>query len=91
MERVRSRVIVHGGVQGVFFRDTCRRTALDYGVAGWVRNLPDGTVEAAFEGPAEAVARLITWTRQGPPTATVTRVEVHEEPLEALTTFEIID
>ncbi|MFE2548873.1 acylphosphatase [Streptomyces sp. NPDC059355] len=90
MERVRSRVIVHGEVQGVFFRDSCRRTALEYGVSGWVRNLPDGTVEAAFEGPAEAVAHLITWTRQGPPTAAVTRVEVHEEPPQALATFEIL-
>ncbi|MFE2476337.1 acylphosphatase [Streptomyces sp. NPDC059389] len=90
MERVRSRVIVHGEVQGVFFRDSCRHTALEYGVSGWVRNLPDGTVEAVFEGPAEAVAHLITWTHQGPPTATVTRVEVHQEPLEALATFEIL-
>ncbi|MCX4626475.1 MULTISPECIES: acylphosphatase [unclassified Streptomyces] len=89
MERVRSRVIVHGVVQGVFFRDTCRRTALDHGVAGWVRNLPDGTVEAVFEGPAAAVARMLDWAHRGPSGADVTRVQLHEEQPEALEGFEI--
>jgi len=56
---IRRRVVVHGLVQGVFFRDTCRRLAEQYGVAGWVRNLPDGRVEAVFEGPADAVCRLV--------------------------------
>ena len=50
---VRYRVLISGRVQGVFFRDTCRRLAEQYGVAGWVRNLPDGRVEAVFEGSAE--------------------------------------
>ncbi|MEV0410655.1 acylphosphatase [Streptomyces sp. NPDC050448] len=89
MERVRSRVIVHGMVQGVFFRDTCRRTALDHGAAGWVRNLPDGTVEAVFEGDAITVARMVAWTRHGPSGASVTRVELHEEQPEDLQDFEI--
>jgi acylphosphatase len=75
------RVVVHGRVQGVFYRDTCRREALAAGLAGWVRNLPDGTVEAAFEGPAEAVERLVTWTRTGPRHAHVENVDVYaEEP-----------
>jgi acylphosphatase len=52
---VRYRVLISGRVQGVFFRDSCRRLAEQHGVAGWVRNLPDGRVEAVFEGPAEDV------------------------------------
>jgi len=56
---IRYRVLVSGRVQGVFFRDSCRRLAEEHGVAGWVRNLPDGRVEAVFEGPAEEVDRLV--------------------------------
>jgi acylphosphatase len=78
---VRRRVLVSGIVQGVFFRQSCVRVAHDEGVAGWVRNLDDGRVEAAFEGPADAVARLVDWCRHGPPQARVTHVEVIEEPL----------
>ncbi|KJY47117.1 acylphosphatase [Streptomyces sp. XY332] len=81
--------MVHGVVQGVFFRDTCRRTALGLGVAGWVRNLPDGTVEAVFEGPEAAVARMLEWAHRGPNGADVTRVQRHEEQPEALEGFEI--
>lgn len=66
-------------VQGVFYRDSCRREALAAGLTGWVRNLPDGTVEAAFEGPADAVDRLVTWTRTGPRHARVDTVEVYDE------------
>ena len=78
-----------GEVQGVFFRDTCRRVAGEHGVAGWVRNLPDGRVEAAFEGDAEGVERLVGWARQGPPRARVTEVSVRDEPAEGLATFDI--
>ncbi|NLU74685.1 acylphosphatase [Streptomyces sp. HNM0575] len=85
----RKRVIVSGGVQGVFFRDTCRATAAAQGVNGWVRNLPDGTVEAVFEGGTGAVEQLVDWARQGPPTARVEHVEVHEERPEGLRTFEV--
>jgi acylphosphatase len=74
-----TRVIVSGQVQGVFYRDTCRRLAAGYGVSGWVRNLPDGRVEALFEGPPEAVERMVAWTRQGPPHAAVAHVEVYDE------------
>lgn len=78
---IRRRVEVDGRVQGVFFRDTCRREATSAGLAGWVRNLPDGRVEAAFEGPADAVERMVGWCRHGPPRATVTATRTHvEEP-----------
>ncbi len=86
----RKRVIVNGIVQGVFYRDTCRQMAERHGVAGWVRNLPDGGVEAVFEGEPEAVARLVTWTRQGPPAARVDHVEAHDETPEGLTGFEVL-
>lgn len=72
------RVVVHGLVQGVFFRDSCRRQAELSRVAGWVRNEPDGTVGALFEGPREAVDAMVAWCRQGPPRARVERVEVAE-------------
>ena len=86
---VRYRVLVSGRVQGVFFRDTCRRLAQEHGVAGWVRNLPDGRVEAVFEGPAEDVGRLVDWTRLGPRHAVVDHVAVQPEPPEGLDTFRI--
>jgi acylphosphatase len=69
------RVVVHGRVQGVFFRDSCRREARSAGVRGWVRNEPDGSVAAHFEGPPDAVARLVRWCHAGPPAAAVARVE----------------
>jgi len=76
---VRRRVLVSGLVQGVFFRQSCRRIARDEGLAGWVRNLPDGRVEACFEGPGDAVSRAVAWCRHGPPEARVTAVEVFDE------------
>jgi acylphosphatase len=76
---VRRRVVVSGRVQGVFFRDSCRREAAALGVAGWVRNRADGRVEAVFEGDADAVERLVAWCRSGPSRADVDAVEVHEE------------
>jgi acylphosphatase len=75
-------VLVSGRVQGVFFRDECRRTARDARVTGWVTNRPDGRVEACFEGDVDSVARLVAWCRRGPPGAHVTAVEVlNEEPV----------
>ncbi|MFM9372711.1 acylphosphatase [Streptomyces sp. Da 82-17] len=85
----RKRVVVTGDVQGVFFRDTCRRTALQYRVTGWVRNLPDGSVEAVFEGEPHHVAILVEWAREGPPAATVRGVEVVNEEPEGLRDFEV--
>lgn len=83
------RVIATGEVQGVFFRDTCRTTAAEEGVCGWVRNLPDRSVEAVFEGEPTAVDRLVEWARQGPPAALVDRLEVYEEEPRGLTGFEV--
>ena len=77
---VRTRVVVHGQVQGVGFRVACARRAVAAGVAGWVRNLPDGTVEAAFEGRPDALDALVSWCSEGPPMARVTSVERHDEP-----------
>ena len=74
------RVVVHGRVQGVFFRDTCRREAMRLGVAGYVRNEPDGTVLAEFEGTDSAVESMVAWARVGPPRAVVDRVDVEEVP-----------
>jgi acylphosphatase len=67
---------VDGWVQGVFFRDTCRRMAASLGVHGWVRNCPDGRVEAWFEGDQTGVDRMVAWCREGPPGARVREVEV---------------
>ena len=78
---VRYRVIMRGYVQGVWFRQSCRRHAVDLDLAGWVRNRADGTVEAVFEGAEENVARAVSWCRVGPPAAEVTGIEVSaEEP-----------
>jgi acylphosphatase len=86
---IRRRVVVHGRVQGVFFRDTIRRHADRRGVSGWVRNNADGTVEAVLEGDPDAVERLVELCREGPRGSAVERVEVSEEPAEGLTGFAI--
>jgi acylphosphatase len=88
-DRVRRRVIVHGRVHGVWFRDSCRREAEAAGVAGWVRNRPDRTVEAVFEGPEAAVAALVAWCRTGPIRARVERVEQFDELPTGAPGFEI--
>ncbi|MEI7547787.1 MAG: acylphosphatase [Actinomycetota bacterium] len=85
----RYRVVVRGTVQGVWFRDSCRRVATDEGVAGWVRNRMDGTVEAVFEGPLDAVARCVSWCRIGPPRAEVDGIDVTEEPPEGISGFSV--
>jgi acylphosphatase len=76
---IRRRLVVHGDVQGVFFREGCRREAQTAGVSGWVRNRADGCVEVVVEGTDEAVNRMCEWCRQGPPHALVTQVEVSAE------------
>ena len=87
-EAVRRRVVVHGRVQGVFFRDTARREASAQGVSGWVRNTREGTVEAVFEGEREAVERLVGFAEDGPEGAQVERVETFDEEPEGLAGFE---
>jgi acylphosphatase len=72
----RAHLIISGRVQGVFFRAETRRTAQSLGVNGWVRNRPEGTVEAVFEGSDEAVKKAVEWCRTGPPMAKVDDVRV---------------
>jgi acylphosphatase len=88
-QRVRRRVVVRGEVQGVFFRDSTQGEADRRGVAGWVTNRSDGTVEAVFEGPESAVAELVGWCRSGPRRADVRDVEVSEEEPEGLEGFTV--
>ena len=81
---------MYGRVQGVWFREFTRRTADAAGVNGWVRNLHDGTVEAVFEGPADAVKGLVSWCHDGPPNASVERVDVFaDESVEGLGRFAV--
>lgn len=86
---MRRRVVVHGRVQGVFFRDSLRRLAEQHGVSGWARNTPEGDVEAVFEGEPHDVERLVSFARKGPPDARVEAVDVHEEEPERLSGFAI--
>ena len=76
---IRRRVVAHGRVQGVFFRDTCRRQAWTRGVSGWVTNREDGAVEAVFEGEPSDVHAMVDWARRGPAHAEVAKLEVIEE------------
>ena len=85
----RRRVVVRGHVQGVFFRETTKRRAQSAGVAGWVRNRADGTVEAVFEGERDAVDRLVAYVREGPRGAQIDWVDVEAEVPEGLGGFEI--
>lgn len=89
MGTVRTRVVASGLVQGVFFRDSCRREARRAGVAGWVRNRPDGTVEAVFEGSPESVDRMVAWCRRGPSRAHVHGLTTTPEEPEGLREFEV--
>jgi acylphosphatase len=86
---VRRRVLVAGRVQAVGFRVSCAHRAAEAGLGGYVRNLPDGRLEAAFEGPPDAVAALVAWCRVGPPLASVTAVAVADEPVLGETRFAI--
>ena len=85
----RRRVVVHGHVQGVFFRDSVRRRAISAGVSGWVRNTSAGAVEAVFEGNPEAVETLVTFCREGPRGARVDSVDVSDEAPDGLSGFAI--
>ncbi|HXU93082.1 MAG TPA: acylphosphatase [Gallionella sp.] len=83
------RLVVHGRVQGVFFRDSMRHEAQRRAVSGWVRNRSDGTVEAVVQGEPSAVDAVVHWARRGPEHAQVERVEV--EPSEGTYSgFEIL-
>ena len=75
----RAHVRVSGQVQGVFFRDSTRQKAEELGLAGWVRNVPDGQVEALFEGPSEKVEAMVRWCEEGPQHAWVKNVDTNFE------------
>jgi acylphosphatase len=83
------RLLIHGRVQGVWFRESMRSEAFRLNVTGWVRNTPDGTVEAVVQGDEAAVDALIEWAHLGPPQARVDRVEV--EPVESPGSFSGFD
>jgi acylphosphatase len=86
---IRRRVVVHGFVQGVFFRDSVRQNAMQRRVSGWVANRPDGTVEAVFEGEPNAVERLVSFCHDGPRGASVDSVDVTDEEPESLSGFTV--
>ena len=86
----RVHVIVEGRVQGVFFRAYTRDEAVKLGLTGWIRNRPNGSVEALIEGKEAAVEKMLQWFHQGSPHSLVTKVHAREEsPVEDNTTFEI--
>ena len=82
-------MVARGRVQGVFFRDSTRQRAQAAGVAGWVANKPDGTVEAVLEGDDDAVEPIVRWLHDGPRGADVDRVDVSTEEPEGLSGFEV--
>lgn len=91
MPDIRIHLIIEGRVQGVWFRESTRREAVSLGVSGWVRNLPDGTVEAMAEGPEESVRKLVSWCQHGPPAARVDRVREQAEEWEGeFRSFDIV-
>ena len=86
----RARVSVSGRVQGVFFRDSAREKAEGLGLSGWVKNTPDGRVEALFEGPSEKVREMVEWCERGPSQASVDSVDTDfEEARGDLEGFEV--
>jgi acylphosphatase len=86
---IRRRAIVHGRVQGVFFRDSTRERANAHGVSGWVSNRSDGAVEAVLEGSPDAVQRLLRFLETGPPSASVDHVDVSDEEPEGISGFSV--
>lgn len=89
LTQIRRRVIISGRVQGVGFRQATRDEAQRHRIAGWVRNLRDGRVEAVLEGPPGEVVAMVEWCRHGPPMARVVGLEVSEETPELLSAFRI--
>ncbi len=87
---VRARLLISGRVQGVFYRASCCREAEARGLRGWVRNLPDGRVEALLQGLREQVEAMIAWCYRGPEDAAVSDIEVsYEDPVDDLDGFRI--
>jgi acylphosphatase len=90
VERVRKRLIAYGRVQGVWFRDGARLQAERHGLAGWVRNRANGTVEAELEGTATEVALVVSWFEHGPRGARVDRLEVVDAPVKGDSGFAVL-
>lgn len=90
MEHLRAHVLISGRVQGVGYRFSTQDVASVYSLSGWVRNLPDGRVEAVFEGDRVAVENMIQWCHKGPPHSQVNEVRVEYEKPEGLKGFEIL-
>ena len=88
-DMIRRRLVVHGKVQGVFYRDSTRHAARNEGVSGWAANRSDGSVEVVLEGPADAVESVAGYCRRGPSSADVHKVDEHEETPEGLSGFQI--
>jgi acylphosphatase len=86
---VRVHAVVSGRVQGVWYRESCRREAERLGVGGWVRNRPDGRVEIEAEGPRSAVDALLTWATHGPPRAIVDRVAMDDRAPQGESRFRV--
>ena len=72
----RIHIFVSGKVQGVFFRENTRKKAAEFGLSGFVRNLPNGKVEAVFEGDKEKIEKIIQWIKKGPETAQIENIEI---------------
>jgi acylphosphatase len=87
-ERIARRLVIRGRVQGVWFRESMRREAESLGIAGWVRNRADRTVEALVEGTPEAIEAIVRWAHRGPDTAEVTAVDETMVPVANLAGFE---
>ena len=85
----RVHIFIGGFVQGVGFRYAAERQAAALGVQGWIRNLPDGGVEAVIEGPARSVDQMVDWAKVGPPGAEVSHVDTREEPPEGIRGFSV--
>jgi acylphosphatase len=81
-------LIISGRVQGVWFRESMRQEALSLGATGWVRNLPDGRVEAVVCGNETTLKSMLEWARKGPPLAQVAGIEIAETPSKAFSSFE---
>jgi len=91
MSNIRVRLIIEGRVQGVWFRESTRKEAVSLGVYGWVKNRPDGTVEALIEGPEDKVKKLVQWCRKGPPHAQVTQAHETQEEWEGeFSSFDVV-
>ena len=90
-DKVRVHVLIEGRVQGVFFRASTRDEARARGLAGWVRNLADGRVEAVFEGDKAVVENMLAWCRKGPPYAYVDQIDIDWQPYQGdLADFRVV-